>query len=419
MDLHKAAKRWAAAWIAALFSVALLGLPALGQTTLIHWEHEGPEFEAWIAERAEIFYERTGIRVESTFINWGQLGERLTVAIAGGAAPDTSLMGTQHLPDVAASVVDLRPYIARDGVDLSQYPGPVIDNVTGPGGSIIGLPVSLWALSAAYNVEVFNELGLSKPVDWTWDDLLLYTRLTTLDVNGDGVLERWGLTLPSRFERWAIVLHHGGGAWADNYDNPTVSRATAPETLRAAQFIDELYQAGASPEFTKFREGMAGMSYSAGPNYAEQAQQMSGGFELEWIRFAKGPSANTGTELSVQPYRILRGSSNEEAGWAWIKFLANEMESQVSYGQHTGRIPAYTPAAQVHFQQQAIQYPSITVFLDLVADPTSFVRSDRLMSDGIPAFARDWLEAAYLDREVPVQSALEEIDRFINASLSR
>ena len=109
--------------------------------------------------------------------------------------------------------------------------------------------------------------------------------------------------------------------------------------------MDELFATGGTDGgWNAFWRNHAGISYDAGPNYSERIAQQANPFEFEWIPYAKGPGSNTGGELAVQFYALLEDSHNK-AAWRWLKFLTHDMQSQLAYGTHAQRIPAYLPAS--------------------------------------------------------------------------
>ena len=142
--------------VALLCLVSLLStvLAYAAPATIRHMEHSGPEFEDWISQQALRFQEHTGTGVEVEFGGQaGQVPEKLAVRIAAGLAPDTTFMSLNLLPLMKAPLVDLRPFVQRDGLNLSLYPASVVSHLSiqeGPNeGALLGLPVSLWTYGVA------------------------------------------------------------------------------------------------------------------------------------------------------------------------------------------------------------------------------------------------------------------------------
>jgi ABC-type glycerol-3-phosphate transport system substrate-binding protein len=388
-----------------------------------HMEHSGREFEEWITQQAVRFHEQTGIAVEVEFGGpAGKVPEKLAVRVAAGLAPDTTFMSLNLLPLTKVPLVDLRPFVDRDRLNLSRYPNPVISHLTVQEGlrqgAFLGLPVSLWTYGVAYNKGMSEQNGLPKPNhDWSWADLITYTRKLGADTSGDGTIDRWGLMLPVAWTRMGVVVHQAGGGWLDSQTDPKRATLANANTRLALDFIDDLFATGgADGGWEAFWRNRAGISYDAGPNYGERIAQQSNPFEFEWIPYAKRPGPNTGGELAVQFYAMLEDSRSKDAAWQWLKFLTHDMQSQLEYGARTQRIPAYLPASQRYFSDMSRANPSIMEIVTLVADPTSYVRPTSW--EAVGDIIDTWLTRAYVQRDISLHEAIVQTERLIEGRLA-
>ena len=62
-------------------------------------------------------------------------------------------------------------------------------------------------MAVYYNKAIFDEYGVDYPeAGWTWDDLLAIAQELTVDTDGDGKTDIWGIQLPgpwtTGFEYW-------------------------------------------------------------------------------------------------------------------------------------------------------------------------------------------------------------------------
>ena len=114
-------------WTVALTALALTATavaPAMAQdadasldgTTVEIWTMEDA---ATFADLVKPFEDATGVDVDVEAVPWGDVGNKLTTAVASGGGPDVSQVGLSLLPTFvkAGALADLTPYLA-------DYPGP-------------------------------------------------------------------------------------------------------------------------------------------------------------------------------------------------------------------------------------------------------------------------------------------------------
>lgn len=109
------------------------------------------------------------VKINLEVVNWDNLYDKLTTDVAGGSAPDVSIVGTRWLTDfVKNDVVEpLDSYITA-----TQKAG-FIDTFLSPGrlnGKIYGLPVAASARAMYYNSDILKKAGVSAPPS-TWTEL--------------------------------------------------------------------------------------------------------------------------------------------------------------------------------------------------------------------------------------------------------
>ena len=117
-----------------------------------------------------------------------------------------------------------------DEVSRSVYPR--LRDAFSQNGCLRALPVTLSAVFLAYNPERFRACGVPEPgKQWTQDEFLAAAERLTTDENGDGIADRYGLTLSPSFTRWPVIALQNGV----DFKNP--DRAAI---LRALTFIHDL-----------------------------------------------------------------------------------------------------------------------------------------------------------------------------------
>jgi multiple sugar transport system substrate-binding protein len=125
----------------------------------------GPYFEK-VAADFEAANPDIDINIE--VIPWNTLLQRLTTDIAGGNAPDLSIIGTRWLLDFASQGI-AEPI---DGYLTPEFKDTFIGTFMEPGiidGQMMGLPVAASARAMMVNLDLYEKAGVAPPT--TWDEL--------------------------------------------------------------------------------------------------------------------------------------------------------------------------------------------------------------------------------------------------------
>ncbi len=175
------------------------------------------------------------VKVQVEALGWGDLNTKLFAAIAAGDPPDL----TELQPYATASLYQkglLRPI---DEVIQAIGEGditPLVRKLQYFDGHYYGIAHVIGANLFIYRKDLFEKKGIKIPT--TWAELVEAARQLTEDTDGDGKIDRYGITLPGErlymgFVLPAEWLASNGGRWVD------------PETWRPAftekPFIEMLY----------------------------------------------------------------------------------------------------------------------------------------------------------------------------------
>ncbi len=97
------------------------------------------------------------ITVKVTVSDWDPYWDKLQTSIAGGDAPDVFAMDGPLFPDYQSRdvLLDLKPFIDRDGYDLTQLADQAVADFTTPTGQY-GLPRDLNVVALYYNKKMFD-----------------------------------------------------------------------------------------------------------------------------------------------------------------------------------------------------------------------------------------------------------------------
>jgi multiple sugar transport system substrate-binding protein len=136
--------------------------------------------------------------------------EKLYAMMAAGQAPDIFYTNTTMRDRLAAEgrLLDLRPVSQNDPFVSRLWPA-VIENGRAPDGGWYSVGNWSFTLGVYYNRDLFDAAGIPYPdTAWTWDQMTAIARSLTVDTNGDGEPDRYGIFIGSHFVE-AIEMMNG------------------------------------------------------------------------------------------------------------------------------------------------------------------------------------------------------------------
>jgi len=169
---------------------------------------------------------------------------RLLTQVAAKAAPDIMQVGDDAVPSFVekGAFIPLDDYMSQAGFDPAIYLPGLLDPGKFEGKQYL-LPKDYSPLGVYFNKKLFDAAGLPYPADgWTWDDLVDLASQLTIDENGDGTPEQYGIQLPAAwttgFEYWVSAA---GGQLISSDGKSFIGYMDSPETITAVQFYADLY----------------------------------------------------------------------------------------------------------------------------------------------------------------------------------
>lgn len=269
------------------------------------------------------------ITVKPTVSDWDTYWEKLKGSIAGGAAPDVFAMDGPLFPDYQSRdvLLDLKPFIDKDGYDLGQLADTAVADFTTAGGQY-GLPRDQNVVALYYNKKLFDAAKIPYPDDtWDWAKLVEVGKQLTKDTNGDGKTDQWGLyTETSDMENYwsSLVWQNGGDIMAPDGKTTVLGTDAAAGGIQFLQ--DLIWKDKIVPDPALFAE--TGDAFEQG----KAAMEINGSWlvpthEAAGIDFgiAPLPKGPAGLATSINPTGavVFKGSKNPEAAWAFVKYLAS------------------------------------------------------------------------------------------------
>lgn len=279
-----------------------LGIESLDE----HMRALGAAFEA----------KNPGVKVEFVNYGWGEYLDKLTVAFAGGTAPDVYFVDQYWVGDIIANGLaeNLDPYIQRDGLDMTAFrPGGLrVFQSWWAGNNVYGLPVFATSYDITANLTMIENAGLVVPPrDWTTDDFVQYCRSLTVDRDGDGTPDQWCMANP--FHLFKTMIYNYGG-----------------EVLRDGKLVMDSAEAIAGATFPilvqQSTQGMAPQGQQAFLQLQAAMTTEHPPFnpETEYIILEMPKAVQQTKNILTHGYMVSSATPHKAEAWEFVKFVAAE-----------------------------------------------------------------------------------------------
>lgn len=329
-------------------------------------------------------FREAGSAVAVDLVNMPGLADmyrRLLMDFASGTPADLFLLNYRRYAAFAAkkTLEGLAPYLAASTViKATDFYAQVIEALTWQE-QLFGIPQNLSSLVVYYNKTIFDAAGVADPLaDWTWDDFLQTAHLLTLDQDGDGSLDVWGLGTDAITLRVAPFIWMAGGDLVDNPQNPTQLALDSVEARRAlAWFValqteqqvvpDPLTEKAESHE-TRFINGRLAMYLESRRVTPSLRQNTTFDWDVAPLpHLSASATQGRSTVLHSDAFCMAAQSQNKNAAWSLIEY-ANSPAGQTVLTR-TGRVvPSNKSVAESPaFLDPAAKPARSQVFLDSLA----------------------------------------------------
>lgn len=335
------------------------------EITFMHaFHHVGTETQQQIVD--DFNRSHPHIRVTIEQVPWNQALEIVQVRTAGGVSPDIVSASPSDFfgfADQQGLFLDLSSWVERHWDHFSDIPAPVWEEVT-IRGSIFAIPQRLSTQVLFYNLDHFEEAGLARPPhdwfdpSWNWDQFRTYAQRLTVDRNGNGTPDVFGLQnyVPTRFRTFLYATN--GHVVTEDYSDFSLDH---PDAFEAVRFTHDLTVSGYIGG--NYMNETASM-FVVPPTQLGAMQNAS--FNWEVAPMPQGPGG-PGTTLGPIAVGVLRASQNQEAALEFLRYYrgreASALETQNGivvqpFFSVTGDLrnyPAGTTQGQVDVFAQALQ----------------------------------------------------------------
>lgn len=297
-------------------AVALLALAACndgGETAttppdetveLLFWhgytEADGDVLDGLVEQFNEL---HDDIEIRTQVNTWDVINDTLLPALSAGDGPELIAMGAEQIPVYAerGALLDLDEWKNADNSRADVVVPAAID-AGHVGDHLFAVPLGFVPISMFYNVGIFGESNLDVPT--TWDEWVDVAAELTVDDNGDGVPEQYGLALQDHQTVgngvWPSLLQSGGGGIVEGGE----AVIDSTENLETLQFwVNAVDEELISPTGIDgiaadglFSSGTVAMTFG-GPWMATIAEE--NGIEYGIAPLPAGPAGSVQSSLGV------------------------------------------------------------------------------------------------------------------------
>lgn len=306
--------------VLSLFSTQSL---AQEEVELTFWHHEAPSHRVKAIEDIinKFEAEYPNIEINQEVVSWGDAWSKTLSATKAGTTPDFQL----DIPDFNVFASNIDSIISVDDIVQNldeEY--TYFDNVLKMyrhGGHYWGVPINTMIFNWIYRPSYLREyVGTDAPPK-TWEEVLEYAEKLTVDEDGDGETDIYGIglvaskSLATQEFFWSILTTYGGHV----YDEDGNVDFNTPETVEALKTYKKLWEY-TPPEATGWIWGEAEMNFSAGkiammPYFPSVQKRLYDADDLD-LGSAPMPTPETGGQQAtlIYPNGIMVHKSAEERG---------------------------------------------------------------------------------------------------------
>jgi multiple sugar transport system substrate-binding protein len=175
------------------------------------------------------------VTVRTEIKPWAVINDTLLTALSAGDGPDVVAMPAERLPVYAekGALANLDEFYGAAGSNTAQLNPGAVEMVT-VDGSHYGVPTGFVPLAMFYNRKLFAEAGIGEPPA-TWEDWIETARELTVDKNGDGKPEQYGVAIPDHATVangvWPTLFYGNGGQIVEDGTTAVIDSPENAETL--------------------------------------------------------------------------------------------------------------------------------------------------------------------------------------------
>ncbi|MFC5832708.1 sugar ABC transporter substrate-binding protein [Nonomuraea insulae] len=311
---------------------------ATGEVTVWAMGEEGKALGTFVKDFESA---HPGVKVDVTAIGWDVAHDKITAAIAGGATPDVSMIGSTWSGE-----------LAKTGA-LEPTPGNLVDKAAffpgawqtvDVGGTAYGVPWYVETRVLYYRTDQARKAGVRPPA--TWDEFTTFVEALK-EKGGAARGFNQSYTLGASWQEVLPLIWQAGGEITKDgkYTFDT------PEAVTALKQYDALFDRKLAPTDTPanafpqtFIKGEVGGFFSGpwmiGVLNNDGGPEFAGKFDV--APYPKGPVSAT-SFVGGADMAVFKKAKNRDAAWTFIKWLS-EPKVQAKWYTTVKALPAVQSA---------------------------------------------------------------------------
>jgi multiple sugar transport system substrate-binding protein len=362
--------------------------------------------------------------------------QKIIQSINAGEPPDVVLSFTlDNIGQFCSSGAwqDLTPYMERDQFDLGQFPDAALQ-YTSFAGSQCALPFLTDAYGLYYNVDMFDEAGITEPPQ-TLSELADVAKELTVFAP-DGSIERAGIVMSLGYYETTVatVSTLFGAQWySEDGSESAIDDDPAWQAMFEWQrdFIADVYGDGDfETGAALLEEFVAGQGDEFSTENDFQAGRVAMNLDGEWrtafiadevpdLNYATAPFpvpddlADTyglgqigGTIIGIP-----RGAPHPEEAWLLLQYMATDTDTLVYMANNVRNVPTTFAALE---SPELDVTPQFQTFLDIFQNPGSHYKQHSAIGSAdqttLADFAARWQTGRSTDLEGGLAQVAQQID---------
>lgn len=318
----------------------------------ISWAEDSGRGKA-IREILDAFETETPL-VKVKLLGGNQTNQKILTLVLSGQAPEIIQANYQNVRGLAreGAFQDIGGDFRGEESAFPELPWKLGQSKTVQ----YGVPWMGHSIQLVYNVDLFAKAGISGPPK-TWDELYADAKKLTVDTNGDGKIDQWGIGLAGKQDNdilWMVnmFMYQGGASLVKESGGKTVVALNTPEGRAALEFYLKLIKECAPPDtgnkngadnMNDFRNQVVAMELQ-GPWGITDVWKSGNPFKVDASVVPTGKAgrfADIGLEYLTIPAGVQ--GAKREAAVKVIKFLASKKGQEMLMKGEIGADGKYYP----------------------------------------------------------------------------
>ena len=299
-------------------------------------------------------FEKQNPDVKVEMLGGVQYGSKLLTQILSGKAPEVLQVAYGDVKALASegAFVDLTKDFEAEKANYV----PEIWNLSVNDGKLYGVPWLGHTIQLIYNKTLFEKAGIKEPPK-TWDELYDVAKKLTVDTNGDGKPDQFGIGLagkqhPDLAWMYGMFAAQAGAQLVKETNGRYEVAINSPEGIKALEFYTKLLKETAPPDslnkdggaiMADFRNQVVAMELQ-GPWGVSDVWKAGGNFEVGVAEVPSGPVGKA-TEVTTYLLTVPTGVEGDklEAAKKLIRFLISKPAQEMIMRGEKGDDGKYYP----------------------------------------------------------------------------